>query len=362
MTATLPVADRRLLEGSRAIAEAMIAAGCRFFAGYPMTPFTEVLEHMAELLPSAGGVCMNAESELEAVGMAWGAAATGTPAATGSTGQGLSLMQESLAEISLARLPLVVLDMARAQGDYYQATRGGGHGDYRHIVLAPADAVEAVALVGLAFELTERWRNPVLVMGDYYLAHTARSVAVPPVRTRPVPDWALDGSSGGSGHAKLISFLGTVKQRDDVGYDLADHYADCVAHVAEMAAGVEPMYEAAHTKDAEVVVVAFGTPAAFVRAAVRELRAEGRRVGYIRPVTLFPFPSEAVWRAASGAACVAVYENNQGQMIDDVRLAVLGRVPVHFIGGLSLDSSGFGIAPDLNVDTLKARIVGLTGR
>jgi 2-oxoglutarate ferredoxin oxidoreductase subunit alpha len=362
MTATQPVAERRLLEGSRAIAEAMIAAGCRFFAGYPMTPFTEVLEHMAALLPTVGGVCMNAESELEAVGMAWGAAATGTPAATGSTGQGLSLMQESLAEISLARLPLVVLDMARAQGDYYQATRGGGHGDYRHIVLAPADAAEAVALVGLAFELTERWRNPVLVMGDYYLAHTARSVAVPATRTRPVPEWALDGSSGGSGRAKLISFLGTVKQRDDVGYDLANHYADCAAHVAEMAGTVEPLFEAAQTDDAEVVVVAFGTPATFVRAAVRELRAEGRRVGYIRPVTLFPFPSEAVWRAASGATCVAVYENNQGQMIDDVRLAVLGRVPVHFIGGLSLDSSGFGIAPDLNVATLTARIVGLMDR
>ncbi len=177
---TTATTDRRLLAGSEAIAEAMIAAGCRFFAGYPMTPFTEVLEHMARLLPGVGGVCMNAESELEAVGMAWGAAATGTPAATGSTGQGLSLMQESLAEITLARLPLVVLDMARAQGDYYQATRGGGHGDYRHLVLAPVDSAEAVDLMVLAFDLAEEWRNPVLVMGDYYLAHTARSVVIPP--------------------------------------------------------------------------------------------------------------------------------------------------------------------------------------
>src|SRR5437763_16914844 len=134
----------RLLEGSEAIAEAMVGAGCGFFAGYPMTPFTEVLEHMARLLPEAGGVCMNAESELEAIGMAWGAAATGTPAATGSTGQGLSLMQESLSEITLARIPLVVLNIARTQGDYYQATRGGGHGDYRHLVLAPMDGAEAV--------------------------------------------------------------------------------------------------------------------------------------------------------------------------------------------------------------------------
>src|SRR5437870_2497523 len=130
---------RRLMEGSEAMAEAAIACGCRFFAGYPMTPFTELLEHFAAKLPAAGGVCINAESELEAVGMAWGALATGARAATGSTGQGLALMQESLSEITMAELQLVVFNMARSQGDYYHATRGGGHGDYRHTVLAPQD-------------------------------------------------------------------------------------------------------------------------------------------------------------------------------------------------------------------------------
>src|SRR5215469_11830456 len=193
-----PQPARRLLQGSEAIAEAMITAGCRFFAGYPMTPFTEVLEEMAKKLPPVGGVCMNAESELEAVGMAWGAAATGMPAATGSTGQGLSLMQESLAEITMARLPLVVLNMARAQGDYWQATRGGGHGDYRHLVLAPVDVAEAVDLVQRAFQLAAAWRNPVVVLGDYYLAHTARAVAVSLPNTQPpLADWALTGQSGG---------------------------------------------------------------------------------------------------------------------------------------------------------------------
>jgi 2-oxoglutarate ferredoxin oxidoreductase subunit alpha len=357
-----PPGERRLLQGSEAVAEAMIAAGCRFFAGYPMTPFTEILEHMAHKLPDVGGVCMNAESEIEAVGMAWGAAATGTPAATGSTGQGLSLMQESLAEITLARLPLVVLNMARAQGDYYQATRGGGHGDYRHIVLAPSDVTEAVELIGHAFDLSERWRNPVLVMGDYYLAHTARSVTIPAGRTRAVPDWALDGSSGGSGHAKLVSFLGTTKQRDHVGYDLSEHYAACAAATDEMVRQVQPLAETEHTGDAQVVVVAFGTPGAYVKAAVRQLRSEGVAVGYVRPITLFPFPAQAVAHATRGARAVAVYENNQGQMIDDVRLAVLGSAPVHFIGGLSLDSSGFGIAPDLEVSVLKARIAGIMDR
>ena len=349
------------MEGSEAIAEAMIAAGCRFFAGYPMTPFTEVLEQMAKKLPDVGGVCMNAESELEAVGMAWGAAATGTPAATGSTGQGLSLMQESIAELALARLPLVVLNMARAQGDYFQATRGGGHGDYRTPVLAPMDIPEAVHLTQLAFHLAARWRNPVLVFGDYYLAHTSQSVEVAPVDFGSLPPatWALDGSSGGTGRAKLVSPLGTLKQRDDVGYDLAAHYLACAAATTEMVAGIEPMAEVAHCDDAEVVVVAFGTPGRYVRAAVRELRADGRRIGYVRPITLFPFPSTAVAEAAEGASVVAVYENNQGQMVDDVRLAVLGRAPVEFIGGLSLDSSGFGIAPDLDVAVLRERIGAL---
>jgi len=357
-------APRRFLMGSAAIAEAMIGAGCRFFAGYPMTPFTEVLEHMARRLPAVGGVCMNAESELEAVGMAWGAAATGTPAATGSTGQGLSLMQESLAEITMARLPLVVLNMARGQGDYWQATRGGGHGDYRHIVLAPGDVAEAVELVRTAFDLAAAWRNPVLVFGDYYLAHTARSVSIGPEATgrAPRPAWALTGASGGSGHAKLLSFLGSAKQRDNVGYDLSTHYADCAEHTARMLGGVTPRAEHGFTDDAEVVVVAFGTPGGYVRAAVRSLRQEGVAVGWVRPVTLVPFPSAVIADAAHGTRAVAVYENNTGQMVDDVRLAVLGAAPVEFIGGLSMDPSGFGIAPDLDVGVLRRRILDVVER
>lgn len=359
---------RRLLEGCEAIADAMVVAGCRFFAGYPMTPFTEVLEHMGRKLPEVGGVCMNAESEIEAAGMAWGAAAGGVRAATGSTGQGLSLMQESLAEMTMARLPMVVLNMARAQGDYFQATRGGGHGDYRHVVLAPADVPEAVELMQLAFHLADTWRNPVLFFGDYYLAHTTQSVDVTPLDLGPVPerDWALDGTSGGSGRARLVSYLGEHKQRDDVGYDLASHFGRMAGAVAAMTAGVEPFVEIESVDDAEVVVVAFGTPARYVKAAVRDLRADGHRVGFVRPITLFPFPSAALAEAISGGAgparAVAVYENNQGQMIDDVRLSVLGACPVHFIGGLSMDSSGFGIAPDLDVDVLRGRIEDVLAR
>jgi 2-oxoglutarate/2-oxoacid ferredoxin oxidoreductase subunit alpha len=350
-----------LMEGSAAIAEAMIAAGCRFFAGYPMTPFTEVLEHMARRLPEVGGTCINAESEIEGVGMAWGAAATGTRAATGSTGQGLSLMQESIAEASLAGVPIVLLDMARAQGDYFQATRGGGHGDYRTPVLAPMDVPEAAELVQLAFHLADRWRNPVLVMCDYYTAHTYASVSVRPVDFGPLPpkDWALDGSTGGTGRARLVSPLGDTKRKEQAGYDLSDHYARCAARTAAMVDGIERLADVGYCDDAELVVAAFGTAGKYVRYAVTRLREAGRPVGYVRPVTLFPFPDEAVRQAARRARLVAVYENNQGQMVDDVRLALEGAVPTRFIGRLSLDRSGFGIAPDLDVDVLCRRIGGL---
>lgn len=355
---------RRLLEGSQVIAESMVAAGCRFFAGYPMTPFTEVLEHMATALPEVGGVCMNAESELEAVGMAWGAAATGTRAATGSTGQGLSLMQESLAELSLARLPLVVLNMARSQADYFQATRGGGHGDYRHVVLAPMDVPEAGELVQLAFDIAERWRSPVLVYGDYYIAHTFQSVEVTPRQFDPLPanDWALGTGTGGSGRARLVSPLGDFKQRDDVGYDLADYYHRVHAAQEEMVAAIEPMVDTGWLDGAEVVIVAFGTPGKFVRYVVGELRAQGVPVGYVRPITLYPFPSAAVAAAAQGAKAVAVFENSAGQMVDDVRLAVLGEAPVEFIGGLSIDSSAFGVGPDIEVPKIRAKVLAACER
>jgi 2-oxoglutarate ferredoxin oxidoreductase subunit alpha len=350
--------SRRLMEGSEAIAEAMVAAGCRFFCGYPMTPFTEVLEHMAKLLPGVGGVCMNAESELEAVGMAWGAAATGTRAATGSVGQGLSLMQESLSEICNARLPLVVLNMARGQGDYYQATRGGGHGDYRHIVLAPSDIPEAVRLVQLAFHLADEWRNPVMFLGDYYLAHVQEAVDTGPSDLAALPEkaWALDGSSSGTGHAKIVSPLMATKRNDPDPVSYGDYLMRMSDHVAAMAAGVEPLVETGYIEGAELVVVAYGTPGRYVRYAVGKLREQGVPVGFVRPVTLWPFPTDAVARACEHAAAVAVYELNTGQMFDDVRLAVR-HLPVHFIGGISYDTSGFGIAPDMTVGAVTQRIL-----
>jgi 2-oxoglutarate ferredoxin oxidoreductase subunit alpha len=346
---------RALMEGSEAIAEAALCAGCRFFAGYPMTPFTELLEHFAKKLPAAGGVCVNAESELEAIGMAWGALATGARAATGSTGQGIALMQESLSEITRAELPLVVFNMARGQGDYFQATRGGGHGDYRHLVLAPADAGEAVRLTQLAFDLADRWRNPVLIYGDYLLAHTAEAVEIAPASFPPLPpkDWALDGSRGGSGRSRNLNPLGMEKGRK--GIEPEPFWKRLQAKHDEMARR-EPRWESVAAGGADLVVVAFGTLARFARHAVRELSREGARVALFRPITLWPFPAQALRDACAGARRVAVLEQNAGQMIDDVRLALEGRLPVTPIGGISSDSAGFGIGPLLDPDEVRARI------
>ncbi len=350
---------KKLMEGSEAMAEAAIAAGCRFFAGYPMTPFTELLEHFARRMPEVGGVCINAESELEAVGMAWGALATGARAATGSTGQGLSLMQESFSEITLAELPLVIFNMARGQQDYYQSTRGGGHGDYRHIVLAPADLAEAIELTQLAFHLADTWRNPVLVYGDYLTAHIQEAVEVDPLELGPVADkdWALDGSLGGTGRSRIISPLGFAKTgRRSPGIE---QHLRTMTDKSRQIEAAEVRVEVGHVDDAQTVIVAFGTPGKFVRYVVNQLRADGERIGFVRPITLWPYPTDAVAAAAEGARTVGVFELCAGQMIDDVRLSVLGRAPVVGIGGISTDGSGFGVGPLLDAEIIRDRILAL---
>ncbi len=346
---------RKLMEGSEAMAEAAVMAGCRFFAGYPMTPFTELLESFAKQLPAVDGVSINAESEIEAIGMAWGALATGARAATGSTGQGLALMQEALSEITRSELPLVYFNMARGQYDYYQATRGGGHGDYRHLVLAPIDVHEAVELTQLAFDLADRWRNPVQIYGDYLLAHTCEAVEVKRIEFPPLPKkhWAVDGSLGGTGKSRNINPIGMTKGTK--GIDPEGFWLRLQAKHDAMQES-EARFESEHCEDAELVVVAFGTMARFARYVVRELRNEGVRVGYFRPITLWPYPSAALKKAARGARRVAVLEQNAGQMIDDVRLSILGDAPVVSIGGISSDEAGFGIGPIFDTSIIRERI------
>ena len=220
--------------------------------------------------------------------MAWGAAATGTRAATGSVGQGLSLMQESLSEIAIARLPLVVLNMARAQGDYFQATRGGGHGDYRHLVLAPVDVPEAVQLIRLAFQLADEWRNPVLLFGDYYLAHSSEAVDTSPIDFGPVDgeaDWALDGSSGGSGGAKLMSPL-WPKQGNDPESALRCTTAGEARPPPRSVAASSRSSIPASPRTPSWSSSPSAHPAATSASSSRELRAAGLPVGYVRPISL----------------------------------------------------------------------------
>jgi len=352
------MSERVLMEGSSAMAEAAVRAGCRFYAGYPITPSTEILEYMSTRLPAVGGTCMNAESEIEAIGMVWGAAGCGVRAMTASTGQGISLMQESFAELANAEIPVVAVNMGRGQGDYFQATRGGGHGDYRFIVLSPASAQEAVDLAHRAFHLADKWRNPVMIMGDFLLSHTAEIVdlAPPPLPSLPAKAWAITGAAGRRG-INLSPIMAPEKLSSDHGAHLGRALAKHAAIKAE-----ETRAETAWLDDAELVVVAFGFPGRFARYAVRLARERGMRVGFVRPITLWPFPSAVVADAAAGARAMAVFELNAGQMIEDVELAVRGRVPVHAIGGVSHDHSGFGVGPLLDVEHLLRRITDVYAR
>lgn len=347
----------RLLDGSEAIVEAAIMAGLRFYAGYPIAPATELLEYMAEKLPSAGGVCVNADTEIEAVNMALGAAQVGARAATGSCGQGLALKQEAIAEAALNETPLVVFNMARNQQDYYQATRGGGWGDYHTITYAPKDLHEAVELTHVAFHVADKYRVPVIFMGDNLLARTQMGTSLPVPELEPLPpkDWALDGTMGGTGASRWIwTFGGGKANRPGVG---PDGYWRQIAEKFERIAQTEMRHEQGFCEDAETVVVAFGTAGKFVEHVVRELRAEGMRIGFFRPVTLWPFPSAALDAATRDAKNILVFELNAGQMIDDVRLSVEGRGRVSAIGGVSFDDSGLNLGPMLDAAIIRERIL-----
>lgn len=346
-----------LMQGSEAVAEAAIAAGCEFFTGYPMLPFTDLLESLAKKMPAAGGVCMNAESEMEGVNMALGAAATGARAATGSCGQGIALMQETIAEAALNEVPFVVFNMARGQQDYFQCTRGGGWGDYRTITLAPKDIFEAVEHTQLLFHLADKYRSPTIMYGDYIIAHTYMGVEVERLDFGELPDkssWALDGKLSGTGDARQIWTwnMGRV-DRPGPGPDL--QWQRIAAKFDEIAQ-VEQRHESYLAEDAEYLIVSFGTTGPFVDHVVDELRADGLRVGSFRPITLWPFPEKALGELAGGKKGVFTYEINAGQMIDDVRLSVPDRSVVRALGGVSIDGSGMRQGALLDVNAIRERV------
>jgi 2-oxoglutarate ferredoxin oxidoreductase subunit alpha len=350
-----------LQQGSAAVAEAAVAAGCRFFAGYPMLPFTDLLEHMAKRLPEVGGTCMNAETEIEGVNMVLGAAAAGARAATGSCGQGIALMQETIAEAALNEVPFVVFNMARGQQDYFQCTRGGGWGDYRTITLAPKDVAEAVEHTQLLFHLADQYRAPTVLYGDYLVAHTWMGVDVEKRDYGPLPakDWALDGSRGGTGESRQV-WTWAMGREDAPGPGPDLHWrgiADKFAAIAE----AEVRHESHRTEDAEHLVVSFGTSGPFVEHVVDELREDGHRIGAFRPISLWPFPEAALAEAAAGCRSVLVFEVNAGQMVDDVRLAVAGACPVRSIGRVSIDGSGMRQGDVLGAAAIRTSVLAAIG-
>lgn len=322
--------SRILMKGNEAIAEAAIRAGCRAYFGYPITPQTELTEYMARALPAAGGVFLQAESEVAAINMVYGAAGTGARVMTTTSSPGFSLMMEGLSYLVGARLPCVVVNVMRggpglgniapSQGDYFQATRSLGHGDSHGIVLAPSTVQEAVDLTARAFALAERYRLPAVVLADGIIGQMMEPVILPePIAPPPPPPWATRGASG-ERHVITSVYLAPERLEQQV-LELIEAYRAIQRD--------EPVAEVYRADDAEIVVVAAGIAARIARSAVDRARAGGIAAGLLRPITLWPFPVAAF--ARSPCRWVVV-ELNAGQMVEDVRLAVAGRAPVGFYG------------------------------
>lgn len=330
---------KKLMKGAEAIGEAAIQAGCRLFFGYPITPQNEIPEYMSARLAQVGGTFVQAESEVAASNMLYGAAGAGARVLSSSSSPGISLMTEALSYIAGAELPVVVVNIMRAgpglggilpsQGDYFQATKGGGHGDYRCIVLAPWSVQEAADLVQDAFDLADYYRNPVLVVGDGLIGQMMEPVEFrsdrQPCKPLAEKTWASTGWRGDRPRAIINSLFLDPEALERHNQKLAAKYAVIArdeVRVAEV--GTEEPFE--------VVVVAYGSVARVAYSALEELRSVGPPTALVRPITLFPFPYQAVRRAAEKARAVVVAELSTGQMLEDVRLAVEGRVPVHFLG------------------------------
>jgi len=326
---------RQLLKGNEAIAEAAMGAGLDAYFGYPITPQTELLEHMARRMPELGRVFVQAESEVAAINMVYGAACAGKQVMTSSSSPGISLMQEGLSYIASSEVPAVIVDVMRggpglgniapSQSDYFQMVKMAGHGDYRPIVLAPASVQEAIDLTVLAFDLAERYRTIVTVLLDGNLGQMMESAELPPMRDqrRDTPEWALSGAAGRP--KRLISSI----QLQPEALEAANLRLQ--RKIATIAAR-EVRAEAWMLDDAELVVVGFGSAGRIARSAVAAARTLGVKAGLFRPISLSPFPSQRIAQLADQARAFLVVEMNAGQMLDDVQLAVAGRAPVHFYG------------------------------
>lgn len=337
-----------LMCGNEVIGEAAIQAGCRFYAGYPITPQNELPQYMARRMVEVGGTFIQAESELAAINLVFGASAAGARAMTSSSSPGISLKQEGISYLAACQLPAVVVNMMRggpglgniapAQADYFQATRGGGHGDYRTIVLAPATVEEAWNLTRLAFDLSDEYRMPVMILGDGILGqmmepievHGPSSLVHSNGRKPSTIDyglsakpWALTGCHGRRPNVIRSLLLGEG--------ELEEHNKILQIKYNKIKSK-EVRCESVYTEDSDLVVVAYGTTSRIVRAAISQARQERLRVGMLRPVTLWPFPEAQIQKLAKKTKAFLAVEMSAGQMLEDVKLSVLGKRPIHFYG------------------------------
>ena len=333
------MAEKVLVKGNEAVAEAAILAGCRYFFGYPITPQTEISAYMAKRMPKIGGVFLQAESEVSAANMVYGAAGAGARAMTSSSSPGISLKQEGISYICGAELPCVIVNMVRggpglggiqpAQSDYFQTVKGGGHGDYHMLVYAPSSVQEAVNIMYDAFDKADEYRMPVMMLGDGMIGQIMEAVELPPMKdpsTFPKKEWATDGTGVGKNRRIINSLYIEPDVLEEVNHRLFKRY--------DMLKEKEVMCEKYLCDDAEIVIVAYGTVARISKSAVNDLRAKGIKVGLIRPITLYPYPEKIINDVAKQDSVrkFVTIELSMGQMIEDVRLAVNGLKPVEFYG------------------------------
>ena len=328
--------ERTLMKGNEAVGAAAIAAGCRYFFGYPITPQNELPEYMARELPKHGGEFLQAESEIAAINMVYGAAGSGVRVMTSSSSPGIALKQEGISYLTGAELPCVIVNMMRggpglggiqpSQADYFQATRGGGNGDYRLLVFAPATVQETADLVMEAFDAADRYRNPVMVLGDGMIGQMMEPVTLRGSRERVTPPkpWAATGTGGVRAPNIINSLYIDPVELEQVNLRLKRKYDEMRER--------ETRWETFMIHDAELVFVAFGTTSRIVRNTVGLLREAGIRAGLIRPITVWPFPQRPFDELPGSARAVVSVEMSLGQMLDDVKIAVGGRLPVGFYG------------------------------
>jgi len=331
------MAEKVLVKGNEAVAEAAIMAGCRYFFGYPITPQTEISAYMAKRMPKIGGVFLQAESEVSAANMVYGAAGAGARVMTSSSSPGISLKAEALSYMAGADLPCVIVNIMRAgpglggiqasQSDYFQATKGHGHGDYRVIVLAPSSVQEIVDMTADAFDMADIYRMPVMILGDGMLGQMMEPVVFEKKESgRCVPEktWATTGTELKREHNVINSLYIEPDVLEKIVLDRYEKYAQIEKS--------EKKYEAYKTDDADFILTAYGSVARICKNAVDELRAQGIKAGLIRPITLWPFPHDAYTEHAKNAKGILSVEMSMGQMVEDVRLSVNGKIPVHFFG------------------------------